>query len=148
MPPCSASARHRSTASPAPDPTTASQIASDASLAGFAEAIAVALAVSAGSSAGDDLAIVSVLRLRPGVFSDPWFRAYRVSYDAAACQVPGGVQGQPTEMMIGSRTAFVGTCAGDAHTYHVHLANPTLIVSITAGGPRSFGELVVAGLAE
>ena len=108
----------------------------------------MALAVSSGTSSGDDLAIVSVLRLRPGVFSELWFRVYRDSYDAASCQVAGGVQGQPSEVKIGARTAYVGTCVGDAHTYHVQLADPTLIVSVTSAGPRGFGELVVAGLAE
>ena len=131
-----------------PDPTTAAEIATDPTLADFAEAIAVALAISPGTSSGDDLAIVSVIRLHPGVFGDAWFRAWRATYDAAACEVAGGVQGQPSEVEIGGRTAYVGTCTGDAHTYHVHLADPTLIVSVTAAGTRSFGELVVAGLAE
>ena len=131
-----------------PDPTTAAEIASDSTLAGFAEAIAVALAISPGTSSGDDLAIVSVIRLRPGVFSDAWFRSWRATYDAGACEVAGGLAGLPSEIEIGGRTVYVGTCAGDAHTYHVHLADPTLIVSVTAAGARSFGELVLAGLAE
>jgi hypothetical protein len=131
-----------------PDPTTAADIASDPTLAGFAESIAVALAISPGTSAGDDLAIVSVIRLRPGVFGDAWFRSWRATYDEAACEVAGGVLGQPSEVEIGGRTAYVGTCTGDAHTYHVHLADPTLIVSVTAAGSRGFGDLVVAGLAE
>ena len=131
-----------------PDPTTAAEIASDPTLAGSAEAIAVALAISPGASSGDDLAIVSVIRLRPGVFSDAWFETWRTTYDAGACEVAGGVRGQPSLVEIGGRTAYVGTCAGDAHTYHVHLADPTLIVSITAAGARGFGELVVAGLTE
>jgi hypothetical protein len=108
----------------------------------------VALVISPGTSAGDDLAIVSVIRLRPGVFDEAWFRTWRTTYDAAACEVAGGLAGQPSEVEIGGRTAYVGTCAGDAHTYHVHLAAPTLIVSVTAAGERKFGELVVAGLAE
>ena len=131
-----------------PDPVTAADIASDPSLAGFAEAIAVALAISPGTSAGDDLAIVSVIRLRPGVFSDTWFNSWRATYDAGACEVAGGLAGQPSEVEIAGRTAYLGTCAGDALTYHVHLADPTLIVSVTAAGPRHFGELVLTGLAE
>jgi hypothetical protein len=130
-----------------PDPTTAAEIAADPSLAGFAESIAVALAIRAGPT-GDDLAIVSVIRLRPGVFGEPWFRSWRATYDEAACEVAGGVTGQASEVEIGGRTAYVGTCAGDAHTYHVHLADPTLIVSITAAGTRGFGQLVLAGIRE
>ena len=130
-----------------PDPRTAAEIAADPSLAGFAESIAVALAIRAGT-AGDDLAIVSVIRLRPGVFSETWFRSWRATYDEAACEVAGGVTGQPSEVVMDGRIAYVGTCAGDAHTYHVHLADPTLIVSVTAAGPRGFGELVLAGITE
>ena len=132
-----------------PDPTTAAQIAGDPTLAGSAQAIAVALAISPGtSSSGDDLAIVSVIRLRPNVFSDAWWAAWRTTYDQGACEVAGGVRSDPTQVSIGGRTVYVGTCAGDAQTYHVHLADPTLIVSITAAGARHFGELVMAGLAE
>lgn len=131
-----------------PDPTTAAQIAADPTLASSAEAIAVALAIRSGASAGDDLAIASVLRLRPGVFSDAWFETWRTTYDQSACDVAGGIKGESTQVSVAGRTAFVGTCAGDARTYHVHLSDPTLIVSITAAGPGHFGELVVAGLTE
>ncbi len=131
-----------------PDPATAAQIAADPSLAGSARAIAVALAIRPGTSAGDDLAIVSVIRLHDGVFSDAWFDTWRSTYDQGACDVAGGIDGAPTQRTIAGRTVFVGTCAGDARTYHVHLADPTLIVSVTAAGPGHFGELVMAGLAE
>jgi len=130
------------------DPTTAAQIAADPTLAGSAQAIAVALAISPGTSSGDDLAIVSVIRLRPGVFNDAWYATWRTTYDQAACEVAGGVKGESAQVTIAGRTAYVGTCGGDARTYHVHLADPALIVSITAAGARHFGELVVAGLAE
>jgi hypothetical protein len=131
-----------------PDPTTAAEIAADPTLAGSAQAIAVALAIRPGTSSGDDLAIVSVIRLRPGVFSDDWFATWRTTYDQSACDVAGGVKGAPSQVSIAGRTVFSGTCAGDAQTYHVHLADSSLIVSITAAGPGHFGELVVAGLSE
>ena len=131
-----------------PDPTTAEQIASDPTLAASAESIAVALAISPGTSAGDDIAIASVIRLRPGVFGDAWFLEWRTTYDAAACDVAGGVRGEPLQVEIGPRAVYVGTCAGNAHTYHVHLADPALIVSVTSAGPRDLGRLVVAGIAE
>jgi hypothetical protein len=132
-----------------PDPTTASDIAADPSLAASAEAIAVALAISPGtSSSGDDLAIVSVIRLRPGVFSEAWFANWRGTYDQSACDVAGGIRAPSTPTTIAGRSVFVGACAGDGGTYHIHLADPILIVSITAAGPRRFGELVIAGLAQ
>jgi hypothetical protein len=130
------------------DPTTAGQIAGDPTLASSAEAIAVALAIQPGTSAGDDLAIASVIRLRPGVFSDAWFENWRTTYDQSACEVAGGVTGEPSQVSIGGRVVFVGTCAGDARTYHVHLPGPSLIVSVTAAGRRHFGDLVIAGLTE
>ncbi len=130
-----------------PDSTTAARIADDPTLAGSAQAIAVALAISPGtSSSGDDLAIVSVIRLRPGVFSDAWYATWRSTYDTGACEVAGGVEGSPAQVSIAGRTVYEGSCAGDATTYHVHLSDPALIVSITAAGARHFGELVVAGL--
>ncbi len=98
----------------------------------------MALAIRPGtSSTGDDLAIASVIRLRPGVFSDAWFQTWRADYDESACEVAGGVKGSPAQVSIAGRTVYVGTCAGDARTYHVHLADPTLIVSITAAGARA-----------
>ena len=132
-----------------PDPTTAGRIAADPTLAGSASAIAVALAISPGTSASaDNLAIVSVIRLRPGVFSEAWFRTWRDSYDAAACEVAGGIRGEPATTTVAGRTVYVGTCAGDARTFHLQLHDPTLIVSITSAGIRGFGRLVVAGIAE
>lgn len=131
-----------------PDPATAAQIAADPTLAGSVQAIAVALAIRPGTSSGDDLAIVSVIRLRLGVFDDAWFTTWRITYDDSACEVAGGVKGAPTQVSIAGRTVFVGTCAGEARTYHVHLSDPTLLVSITAAGAGQFGRLVVAGLAE
>jgi hypothetical protein len=131
-----------------PDPTTAAQIAGNPVLGFFVEAIAVALAVSPATSSETDFAVVSVLRLRPGAFSNAWFTTYRNSYDAAACDAAGGVRGQPSEVQIGGRTAFVGTCAAEAHTYHVYLVDRNIVVSILTAGPLRFGELVVAGLSE
>lgn len=131
-----------------PDPTTAEQITADPSLAESADAIAVALAIRPGTSTGDDLAIASVIRLRPGIFSDAWFETWRTTYDASACDVAGGVKGSPSQVVIAGRTVYVGTCAGDAKTYHVHLGDAGLIVSVTAAGAAHFGELVMAGLAE
>jgi hypothetical protein len=132
-----------------PDPTTASEIAADPALAASAEAIAVALAITPGTStSGDDLAIVSVIRLRPGVFSDAWFGGWRTAYDQAACEVAGGVRDASAASTIAGRDVFAGSCAGDARTFHLRLADPTLIVSITAAGPRRFGELVIGGLGQ
>ena len=130
-----------------PDPATAADVSTDADLARSASAIAVALAIAPGASTADDLAVVSVVKLRPGVFGDAFFRNWRDTYDRAACAVAGGITGHASAI-IGGRETEIGTCAAGAHTYHVHLATSDILVSITAAGPRRLGELVVAGLTE
>lgn len=129
-----------------PDPTTAAQVASDPLLGDSAQSIAVALAVAAGSSGSDDLAVVSVIRLRPDVFDEAFYQEWRDTYDEAACQVADGVLSD-VETEIGGRTAYIGTCVGGARTYHTYLVDQGFIVSITATGEGRFGELILAGLA-
>ena len=98
--------------------------------------------------ARDDLAIVNVVRLRPGLFDDGWFRSWRTTYDDGACQVAGGVAPGGAETTIGDHATHIGSCVGGVHTYHVHLEDPDRVVSITATGEGRFGEQVVAGLTE
>lgn len=129
-----------------PDPATAARIATDPLLAESALSLAVALAVAPGSSGSSDLAVASVIRLRPDVFDAAFFQEWRDTYNEAACEVAEGVQSE-VEAQIGGRVAYVGTCAGGALTYHTYLEEQGFIVSITASGERRFGELVVAGLA-
>lgn len=129
------------------DPDTAGNIASDPDLAEQASAIAVAFAISPGASTADDVAVVSVVQLRSDVFDDAFFRSWRDSYDAAACEAAGGVDGN-AEAEIDGRTTYIGTCAAGAHTYHVYLEGPNVIVSVTSVGEGRFGEQIVAGLRE
>jgi len=132
-----------------PDPATAAEIAGSEDLALDIEAIAVGLYVQPGpSSAPDGLAIVNVVRLRPGVFGDAWFRSWRSTYDEGACQIAGGVTPGAAESRIGDHDTHIGTCQGGAHTYHVHLAAPDRVISITSAGDGRVGERVVAGLTE
>ena len=127
------------------DPATAADIATDPSLAGSASAIAVAFAISPGASGDDEVAVASVVQLRDGVFDDDFYRSWRDSYDTAACESAGGVSGN-AEADIGSRHAYIGTCAGGAHTYHVYLEDEGIIVSVTSVGEQRLGEQIVAGL--
>ncbi|MCJ7710605.1 MAG: hypothetical protein MUQ32_07195, partial [Chloroflexi bacterium] len=110
-------------------------------------AIAVAFAISPGASTADDVAVVSVVRLRSDVFDDAFFRSWRDSYDAAACEAAGGVAGN-AEAEIDGRPTYIGTCAAGAHTYHVYLEGPNVIVSVTSVGEGRFGEQIVAGIRE
>ena len=130
------------------DDETAVEVAGSGDLAADIEAIAVGLYIQPGSSTADDLAIVNVVRLRPGVFGDAWFRSWRSTYDDGACEVAGGVAPGAAVTEIGGHETHIGSCQGGVHTYHVHLASPDRIISITAAGEGRFGERVVAGLTE
>jgi hypothetical protein len=130
-----------------PSPEAAAEIALDPDLGRSASAIAVGLAIAPGSSASDDLAIVSVVRLRDGIFSEAFFRSWRDTYDSGACERAGGVAGR-AESTIGGHRTYIGSCAAGVLTYHVHLAGEGVLVSVTAIGPRRLGELVIAGITE
>lgn len=131
-----------------PDAETAAEIAVTEDLAPDVDAIAVGLYIQPGSSTADDLAIVNVVRLRPGVFGEAWYRSWRSTYDDGACQVAGGVAPGAVQSLIGEHETHIGTCQGGVHTYHVHLVDPDRVISITAAGEGRFGERVVAGLTE
>jgi hypothetical protein len=120
----------------------AAQVAADPGLAGDLEAVAVAL--YAGEA---DYAVVTLTRLRDGVFRDDYFRDWRDSFDEAVCAQSGGVEGH-AEATIGGRTTFIGTCAGGVRTYHTRLEGPDRIVSLQALGEGRYGERILAGLTE
>jgi hypothetical protein len=115
----------------------------DPALAGEASALAAALAIDAATS---DWAYVSVVRLRPGVFSDAYFRSWRETFDAGACAQAGGVAQSSAEATIAGHQTFIGHCVGGILTYHVHLTQGNVIVSISGVGDQRFGQLVVEGL--
>jgi hypothetical protein len=127
-------------------PETAAGMTSDLSLGRSASAIAVGIALAPGDSGSEDLALVSVVKLRPGIFSDTFYDGWRSAYDTAACAPAGGVTTH-RHQVAGRYAIEVTDCAGGATIYHVHLADDVL-VSITAAGPRKFGELILAGLHE
>lgn len=115
----------------------------DPALAGQASALAAALAIDTTTS---DWAYVSVVRLRAGVFSDPYFKSWRETFDSGACSQAGGVAQSSAETEIAGHRTFIGHCVGGVLTYHVYLAPSDVIVSISALGAQRFGQLVVEGL--
>jgi hypothetical protein len=130
------------------DPATAAEIASEPSIAPFVSSLALAAAFGPPASASlGDYVVVTVARVKPGLFGDLFYQGWRDTFDAAVCQQAGGVQGA-AEATIGGRQTFIGTCAGGIHTYHVHLPEQDVIVSMQGGGPKRFGERVVEGLNE
>jgi len=124
------------------DPETESHDAADASHA--ADLAGLAVAVAADQSSGD-LAVVSVVRLNPGVFSDDYYRSWRDTFDQGACSQAGGVAGS-AETTIAGHPSFIGHCAGGVLTYHTYLTSGDLIVSVTSLGDRRLGERILEGL--
>jgi hypothetical protein len=127
------------------DPETSASIAADPAVAPDAVSLAVALAIGPGASGADDLAIVSIVRLRDPGRDEAWFRDWRDTYDEAACDQAGGLIGN-AESTLGGGTVFIGSCAGGARTYHTRLEQDGIVVSVTALGARRLGEKVMAGL--
>jgi hypothetical protein len=126
------------------DPDTAAEIAADPSIAPFVSALAIAAAFSPDQS---DYVVVTIARVKPGVFGDLFFRGWRDTFDSAVCEQAGGVDGN-AEAEIAGRHTYIGTCAGGVHTYHVHVPARDVIVSMQGAGPARFGERVVEGLTE
>lgn len=125
------------------DPDSETHDLTDPALGREASALAAALAVDPASG---DFAYASVVRLRPGVYSDDYFRSWRETFDAAACAQAGGVAQSSAEATLAGHRTFIGHCVGGILTYHTYLADRDLIVSISAVGDEHFGELVVEGL--
>ena len=131
-----------------PDAETAAEIAANPSIAPFVSSLAVATAFGPRASGSiGDYVVVTVARVKRGLFGDLFYRTWRRTFDDAVCQRAGGVQGD-AEATIGGRQTFIGTCAGGVHTYHVHLQGQDVIVSMQGAGPTRFGEHVVEGLNE
>ena len=127
------------------DPETTARVVDDPALARDASGLAIAIAVEPGTSVASELTVVSVVRLRDPSVDDAWFRAYRDSYDQAACSSAGGVSGH-AQTTIAGRQVFIGTCAGGAVIYHVRLADRSIIVSALSVGSRRLGEKVMEGI--
>lgn len=130
------------------DPATAADIAADPILTDAVVGVAVATAFGPLSSdAVGDYVVVTLARLREGVFDETFFRDWRDTFDAAVCAQAGGVDGH-AEADIEGHATFIATCAGGVRTYHTHLAASDVIVSMQALGEGRYGERVVAGLTE
>lgn len=131
-----------------PDPVTAGEVAGDAALRAQVQAIAIAIYVAPEvSGSTGDYAVATVVHLRPGVFSDTFFRDWRDTFDAGVCEQAGGVSTR-AETTIAERPVHIGTCVGGITTYHLHLADDDLIVSIQGVGEGRLGERIVAGVTE
>ena len=123
-------------------PDAATDPASDPDLAKTAQSIAVALAVD---QATGDLVVASVVKLKPGVYNEEFFRDWRDSFDEGVCGQAGGVTGNAQATMAG-RTVYIGTCEGGVHTYHAYLEKPNVIISLNSVGEGRLGEKLMESL--
>ena len=132
------------------DPDTTLQVAHDPDLAANASGLMIASYIpdptKASGAPGDDIAVVSVVRLRDPAADDTWFRAWRASYDAGACANAGGLA-RTSQIDIGSHTVFIGACSGGSFTYHTRLSNGAIVISINSIGPLRIGETIMERLA-
>jgi hypothetical protein len=127
------------------DPDTTAIVAADPAVARDASGIAVGLAMPAGLASPEELVIVNAVRLRDPSAGDDWFRNWRDTYDTAACEQAGGVQGH-AESPIQGRTVYIGSCTNGVFTYHVRLDDGAVVVSLTSIGPSRLGERLVRQL--
>jgi hypothetical protein len=97
--------------------------------------------------ADGQFAHATLVHLRPGVFSDEFFRSWRDAFDASVCQPAGGVGGH-AEATIGGRRAFIDSCAQGVRTYHIWLERSSVLVSVSSIGERLLGEKVAAALTD
>jgi hypothetical protein len=123
-----------------PETVAYAEAASDPAFAANVEAAAFFVAVDAS-----DLASGVVAQLRPGVFSEGFFRDWRDSYNEGACAQAGGVAGN-AEAELGGRTVYITSCAGGLLAYHAHVEDRGVIVSLISVGERRFGEQLMKGI--
>jgi len=132
-------------------PDAAAEIAADPSLGGSASAVAVGIAIASADPAAtgipstDDFAVVTLVKLRPGTFSEAFFRDWRDSHDVTACAPAGGIMGH-AQATLGDRPTFIATCRQGVRIHHVHLVEPDVLVAVTSLGDRRLGERLVAAI--
>jgi hypothetical protein len=123
-------------------PEIEGNLMTDPNLVQNASSLAVALGINMTTG---DFAYVAVIQLKPLVFSNAFYLSWRQSYDGGACSQSNGLKGTSATTIAG-RQVFVGTCKGGAQTYHIQLAAPDRLVSITSVGTGHYGALVLASL--
>jgi hypothetical protein len=124
----------------AAEPDSFASAASDPAFAGNVESAAFAIVAD-----GNDLASGVVAHLRPGAYSDAFFRDWRDTYDQGACEQAGGVATN-AQVDLGGRTVHITSCAGGLLVYHVYLPERDVLISMLSLGDRRFGEQLMRDL--
>lgn len=127
-------------ASPIDDPQSLAEAVTNPDFGANVESAAFAVVVD-----GNDLASGVLAQLRPGVYSEAFFRDWRDTYNQGACAQAGGVVGN-AEAELGGRTVHVTSCAGGLLVYHTYLPDRGVVVSMFSLGERRFGEQLMRGL--
>lgn len=104
-------------------------------------------AAQVSSADVSDLAVVSLVRIRPGVDADAFYNGWRTSFDEAACAPAGGVSGQEART-IGGRSVLATSCVEGATIYHLRLQDGSVIVSVLEVGPKGYGRALIEGLSD
>jgi hypothetical protein len=128
------------------DADTTASVMADPTLARDAAAIATGLATPTGQASPEEFVIVNAVRLRDAGKDEEWFRAWRDSYDVAACSQAGGVTGH-SESTIRGRNVFIGSCANGVFTYHTRIGGGGTVLSLTSIGPSRLGEKLLEQIA-
>jgi len=123
-------------------PETDLAAAADPVVTEFGEGVVTALAIDPVSA---DFAYATLVRLRPGVFTEDLFRSWRESFDEGACSQAGGVV-RTAVTEIAGREVHIDSCEGGLRTSHVWLGNSRVLVSVSAIGERRLGERLVEEL--
>ncbi len=98
-----------------PSPESDAVAAADPSVVANGEAVLTQLAIDPQTG---EFAHATLVRLRPGVFDDGWFRQWRDTFNVGACGQAGGLAGN-AEAQLGGRTVYIGSlrrrCADLSH---------------------------------
>jgi len=92
-----------------------------------------------------DIASGVLADLRPGTWSEAFFRGWRSSYDEGACAQSGGILGR-AEAQLGGRTTYITSCSGGLFVHHAYVPERDVLVSILSAGEARFGEQLMRGL--
>lgn len=123
-------------------PDSDAAAAADPVVSQHGEAVVTALVIAPPSG---DFAYATVVRLRPGAFSEELYRSWRETFDEGACSQAGGVV-RVAVTTIADREVHIDSCEGGLRTYHVWLGNSRTLVSVSSAGERRLGERLVEAL--
>jgi hypothetical protein len=126
------------------EPEAFAEAIGDASFVAAVDSAAFAVVVGVGVG-GEDLASGVVAHLRPGTYSDAFFRDWRDSYDEGACGQSAGVA-RRAQVTLGGRPVYVTTCTGELRVYHAYVPERDVIVSLLSLGEQQFGAQLLDGL--